>query len=77
MMAAVAKASITEEVLRQALPPEERAELQADLSLEKTNDAIEQHEEPTPLTFSTIKFNNQWARLFVEKNKNKNLFGRN
>lgn len=41
VMAAVAKASSTEGVLRQALPPGERAQLQADLSLEKTNDAIE------------------------------------
>lgn len=61
-MAFVAKAGITEEVHRQTLPPEERAYLQADLSLEKTNDAIEQHEEPTPLTSST-KFDNQWTRL--------------
>lgn len=41
VMAAVAKANGTEGVLRQALPPGERAQLPADLSLGKTNGVIE------------------------------------
>lgn len=41
MMATVAKATIT-----QALPPGGRAKFQADLSVGKTNDVIEQHKEP-------------------------------
>lgn len=41
VMAAVAKANSTEGVLRQALPPEERAQLLANLSLEKTSGVIE------------------------------------
>lgn len=45
-MATVAKATIAEEVLRQALSPGERVEFQADPSLGKTNDVIEQHKEP-------------------------------
>lgn len=73
-MAAVAQASITEEVLRKALPPEGRAKLQADISLEKTNDAIEQHEDPTPRTSSIIKFNDQWTRLFAEIKKEQKPF---
>lgn len=45
-MATVAKATITEEVLRQVLPPGGRVEFQADPSLGKTNDVITQHKEP-------------------------------
>jgi hypothetical protein len=46
VIATVAKAIIIGEVLRQVLPPEGKAKFQADLLLEKTNDAIEQHKEP-------------------------------
>lgn len=45
-MAIVAKATITEEVHRQALPPRGRVEFQAVVSLGKNNDVIEQHKEP-------------------------------
>lgn len=46
VMAIVAKATIIEEVLRQALPPRGRVEFQAVVSLGKNNDVIEQHREP-------------------------------
>lgn len=45
MMVTVIKATITGEVLRQALPPGGREEFQADLSVGKTNNVIEQHKE--------------------------------